>query len=462
MKLLTKIFHTRQGFIAPRSLSSIGAASGHGRPLHAAQQPPPPQQPPLRLDIQIVHCLFSEFRTSIIPQICALIFLQGQIKRGHANLEDFPLNLWDMERMYEGVYQYLEFFAILTDHDAWKGMMADWEVVSELVTLLRELEDAIPKGRLSGNPPTQHHSARHTAAPQPNHGPMHTAPAPVPFPTSAEASQSPSIAPVAVERPYDVASPPPIPRSTSSAPAPITAPLPAPPAPYAPEPLHDEPAHFEWRNLKKLCVLVLSSLVWKNKRLQDQVRSFGGIMAVLSCCAFDEHNPYIREHAIMCLRFLLEGNQDNQDVVRGLQQRSAHAASSSAPSSAAHAAGAEGGAQARSGGPVPAESGGNGNGGNASMNTSINPPVAVPKEVLDHHGYETFMDAKGQVGLRRKDTVVAPIAHTRESLRARGGAVGGERLVSGGGGGGGEDGVGGVRGAHLPEWMSMVMKNMPR
>lgn len=75
----------------------------------------------------------------------------------------------------------------------------------------------------------------------------------------------------------------------------------------------DEPSDFEWRNLKKLAVLVLSSLVWKNKQVQDQIRPLGGIEAVLNCCSYDEHNPYIREHAIMCLRFLMEGNKENQE-----------------------------------------------------------------------------------------------------------------------------------------------------
>ena len=31
--------------------------------------------------------------------------------------------------------------------------------------------------------------------------------------------------------------------------------------------------------------------------------------------------------------------------------------------------------------------------------------AVVPSEVLDQHGYETFMDAKGQVGLRRKEPI---------------------------------------------------------
>ena len=71
---------------------------------------------------------------------------------------------------------------------------------------------------------------------------------------------------------------------------------------------------------------------------------------VLACCNFDSNNPYIREHAIMCLRFLLEGNRENQEIVRVLEPRR-----------------------------------------------------GVPDEVLDKRGYETYIDDKGKVGLRAKE-----------------------------------------------------------
>lgn len=313
MKLLTNIFKARQ-------TQAQNAAGKEGAPAY-----------PLRVDVHMVNFLFTEFRRHIIPQTCALIFLQGQIRAGHAHPEDFPLNLWDMERMYEGVYQYLEFFAILTEHDVWKKMMADWEITSELVTLLKELDAAIPKGQLLARKPP--------AIPDPRTAQGQQVPSP-------EQPASATPAPVAVERPYDINAP-----SIGSTAASI------PPEPYAPasnsqyvdEP-GEEPSDFEWRNLKKLTVLVLTSLVWKSRKVQDQVRAHKGIEAILSCCQYDEHNPYIKEHAIMCLRFLLEGNKDNQDLIRELE-----------------------------------------------------PKGTVPNEVLDQHGYETFWDQRGQVGLRRKD-----------------------------------------------------------
>jgi hypothetical protein len=291
----------------------------------------------------MVNFLLTEFRRHIIPQTCALIFLQGQIRAGHAQPEDFPLNLWDMERMYEGVYQYLEFFAILTEHEVFKKMLSDWEISTELITLLKELDAAIPKGQLSVPPLT---AAARSPAPQ-----------------QADADDK---QPVAVERPYEIA-------PGGNAPEGY---MPSP-RPYIDE-AQDEPSDFEWRNLKKLAVLVLSSLVWKNRQVQDQVRPLGGIEAILNCTSYDEHNPYIREHAIMCLRFMMEGNLENQERIKALERYykdgEAPPSSETASSSSSPAA------------PKPPQ-----------------PKIQVPNEVLDQHGYETYMDSKGQVMLRKRE-----------------------------------------------------------
>jgi hypothetical protein len=154
----------------------------------------------------------------------------------------------------------------------------------------------------------------------------------------------------------------------------------------------DEPSDFEWRNLKKLAVLVLSSLVWKNKHVQDQIRPLGGIEAVLNCCSYDEHNPYIREHAIMCLRFLMEGNKENQDRIHALEKYNQDAnakakATATAPS------------PNPTNNTVPS-SAGESSGSGSSNRSPVN--VRVPDEVLDQQGYETYMDKQGQVMLRKR------------------------------------------------------------
>ena len=311
IKILTQIFRGKQGTAPPS-----------GGPAAQTRQ----REPLTRVDVLIVKYIFTIFRQCIIPETCALIYLQGQIRDSAAQPDDFPLNLWDMERVYEGVYQFLEFFAVLTESEDWKGLLVEWEIVSELVTLLRELDASIPKAPLGANPPTVAETdagAAHIEDTQTQTGPQ----------------------PVAVERPYDM----PTSSDPQAASATASAPYSVPPSP----PLDaQEPSDFEWRNLKKLVVLVLSSLVWKSTTVQNQIRKYGGVEMILQCCNFDSNNPYIREHAIMCLRFLLEGNAENQMIVGALEARR-----------------------------------------------------TVPEEVLDKRGYETYIDSEGKVGLRARERV---------------------------------------------------------
>lgn len=216
-------------------------------------------------------------------------------------------------------------------------------------------------------------------------------------------------APVAIERPFDVnpTSPgidprlPPLPlhppTTTTNGKQPLyeaETPLaypddhhpnnpPLPNTNIAPHHDQDEPSDFEWRNLKKLTVLVLSSLIWKNRTVQDQVRRYGGLEALVGCCRPDEHNPYIREHAIMCLRFAVEGCEENGRVIRSMAE----------------------GHPGRKKAPVAIE------GGNITPSSVGAAIEDVPREVLDTQGYETFVDPKGQVGLRRKDVGMSGPSH---------------------------------------------------
>lgn len=358
MKFLTNIFRSRQADTARRAGLTVAAQT--------LREPVPKIQAyPQRVDVHMVSFLFTEFRQHIIPRTCALIFLQGQIRNGMVAPDEFPLNLWDMERMYEGIYQYLEFFAILTEHDVWKQMMADWEITSELITLLEELDSAIPRS-----------TPRHQA--MKNRG--KTAPVNHPSMSDQEPKQ-----PVAVERPYDVQpSPPPPnleslmqPEGTSTTTPDLTQ------TPLAPiHPHEDEPSDFEWRNLKKLAVLVLSSLVWKSRAVQDQLYARDerahpgrGVRALLNCCKYDDYNPFIREHAIMALRFALEGHAGNQDVVRGLEKLG----------------------KERMGKDGVVEG------------YDLDRGVDVPREVLDLNGYETFVDGRGQVQLKKRDGLNIPL-----------------------------------------------------
>ena len=291
IKILTQIFRGKQGM--PQTTARASLAAGN---MHADTS--------RRVDVYVVKYIFTIFRQCIIPETCALIYLQGEIKQKHAMPEDFPLNLWDMERVYEGVYQFLEFFAVLTESEEWKDLLVNWEIVSELVTLLRELENSIPHADITTAPlPQTAAEAQQAAKQQP----------PQPAQSSVDSATA-----VAVERPFDV-------NDVAGIPMPTDGPMPAP-SPLSQTDSQDQdaldaadPSDFEWRNLKKLVILVLSSLVWKSRTVQDQIRQYGGVEMVVACCTYDGNNPYIREHAVMCLRFLLEGNEENKELVRRLE-----------------------------------------------------------------------------------------------------------------------------------------------
>ncbi|KAK4948718.1 hypothetical protein LTR10_012722 [Elasticomyces elasticus] len=293
IKILTHIFRAKY---SPASASQ-----------DSNEQPPPKSRVPAplsRVDVLTVRYIFIVFRGNIIPETCALIYLQGQIRAGLALAEDFPLNLWDMERVYEGVYQFLEFFAVLTENNDWKRLLVQWEIVYDLVTLIKELDNSIAKVPLTKSmpPPAANTSTNGTTTIEP------------------ETATSTTAAPVAVERPYDAAALDPVtqqPQDQAAEDEPVPPPSNASPPPAVTE----EPADFEWRNLKKLIVLVLSSLVWKSPTVQNQIREYGGVETILSCTQYDACNPYIKEHAVMCLKFLLESNPENQALVSSLEAR---------------------------------------------------------------------------------------------------------------------------------------------
>jgi hypothetical protein len=351
MKLLTNIFRSRQ--------------EAHMRSEKIQKMPDIVEelkQYPLRADVHMVNFLFTELRRHIIPQTCALIFLQGQIRNGIASPEDFPLNLWDMERMYEGIYQYLEFFAVLTEHDVWKKMMAEWEITSELVTLLEELDLAIPLDTAKSRGPAQKKD-------------------PPPPPPQSHANPNLDGQAVTVERPYEVSTKP---QPDSSAPPVAGQRVAEPPQPEtelpSPGPPDDEPSTFEWRNLKKLAVLVLCSLVWKNQTVQGQLgapdeqgKPGRGLRALLNCCKIDDFNPYIKEHAIMTLRFALEDNIKNQTVLKGL-------------------------------GIGVKDSDKSANGVERRYTPDGN---EIPREVLDLQGYETYIDERGQMHLKKRENIAS-------------------------------------------------------
>ncbi|MCJ1443272.1 MAG: copper transport protein [Stictis urceolatum] len=238
--------------------------------------------PYLSRDRVVVYDMVNEFRIHVIPRTLAYIWLQGKIRNHVAIPEDFPLNLWDVERIYEGVYQFVELFASLAETATWKQILVHQDLTFELIELLRALDTSIPKAPL-GSLHHPHHAQMH-------HGDSATSP-------HQDGPAGP--VPVSVERPFD-----------TNVESPTTAAVGSPEGEAPPEMM--EASRFEWRNLKKLVILCLSSLIWQSPKVKKRVRDLGGVDLIMACCGIDELNPFIKEHALLCLQFMVDETAEKE------------------------------------------------------------------------------------------------------------------------------------------------------
>lgn len=70
---------------------------------------------------------------------------------------------------------------------------------------------------------------------------------------------------------------------------------------------------------KSLIIEIMAFICHESFKSQEKVRELHGLEVVLSSCIIDEDNPYIKERSILCLRFLLENNKQNQEFVALLE-----------------------------------------------------------------------------------------------------------------------------------------------
>lgn len=74
---------------------------------------------------------------------------------------------------------------------------------------------------------------------------------------------------------------------------------------------------------KSLIIEILAMLTYQRKEVQDKMRDLHALEIILSNCVIDDNDPFIKERSIVCIRFLLEGNQLNQDFVVKLEAKKA-------------------------------------------------------------------------------------------------------------------------------------------
>ncbi|AMD21470.1 HER191Cp [Eremothecium sinecaudum] len=74
---------------------------------------------------------------------------------------------------------------------------------------------------------------------------------------------------------------------------------------------------------KSMVIEILAYLCYGNEEIQNRCRELHALELVLSNCILDDNDPFIKERSIMCIRFLLEGNQKNQEFVAKLEAKRA-------------------------------------------------------------------------------------------------------------------------------------------
>ncbi|KNE88770.1 hypothetical protein PSTG_17809 [Puccinia striiformis f. sp. tritici PST-78] len=53
--------------------------------------------------------------------------------------------------------------------------------------------------------------------------------------------------------------------------------------------------------------------------IQDQVRNLNGFPIILNFTKFDVDFPYLSEHSIVLIKFLLKNNPENQEIIKNLK-----------------------------------------------------------------------------------------------------------------------------------------------
>ena len=263
--------------------------------------PPSPLRTQAQTDVIMIRFIFSKFRMDIVPHVCVIIEMQERVRKKMLALEDFPLTQWDMDRVYEGVFQYLDLLSVLAGSEQWRKLLVEWDCCFEMVSLLSALE-RIPDtqhqpAHLNGHP---ERSRSAPASPQPK------------MPAMPTVKQEPL-----VETPYALDPPKAIHPPNSS--------LLDDSSSWLLRPSSESPADFGWRNLKKLVILVIATLVYINPEAQDSVRRHGGIQLIARACQLEEPpietGGTVKDYGQLCLNYLMEEHAENKALIEQLYER---------------------------------------------------------------------------------------------------------------------------------------------
>ncbi|KAK0739145.1 hypothetical protein B0T21DRAFT_382256 [Apiosordaria backusii] len=236
--------------------------------------PPKPESKEHLRDVKLLHFLFIQFRSRIVPECAALMHLQAQIRNGLCDPSDCPVDSWDMERAKDGLTQFLELLTTVNELQETRQYLIEWEASYELIVLLKGLEAGVEKATMVQPVPARSaQRQQHDTGDDHDHG-------------------------------YDSED-----------------------HPLAPPPPLQEPAHkFPWAGVKGLILHILAGLLQPpngrnspgNPEVQDQILRHNGLVSLLNCCVYDDHNRFARERVQICLKWLMDGSNAANKFLRDL------------------------------------------------------------------------------------------------------------------------------------------------
>ncbi|KAH3665459.1 hypothetical protein OGAPHI_003643 [Ogataea philodendri] len=77
----------------------------------------------------------------------------------------------------------------------------------------------------------------------------------------------------------------------------------------------------EFPQVKLIMIEIITSLVYQNFKNQELMREIHGLELILNNCNLDTNEPFIKERAILCIKYLLLDNPGNQDFVAKLEAK---------------------------------------------------------------------------------------------------------------------------------------------
>ncbi|SPO04850.1 uncharacterized protein DNG_07535 [Cephalotrichum gorgonifer] len=246
--------------------------------------------------VKLVHFLFGFFRSRVVPEYAAVMYLQTRVREGAIPGAEFPMHYWEMQRAKAALVQYLEFLLLVAEVKETRELLIEWEAVYDLITLLVALEGAVPKLPLvdvtTGQP---------RAVPQPGAaGADHARAGGYPR-SEYEDSESESLD--------------------------STQPL---ESPHAASASRDQASRYAWSGTKAPIFTILATLLQPpsgrstpgNPTVQRQILRNNGLAALLNCVTYDGHQPLSRERVTLCLKWLVEGNKDATEWFKELFRHS--------------------------------------------------------------------------------------------------------------------------------------------